>query len=581
MFESHRAIATAMTPDRHLTAGINLEKAVSAVLFSLTAILIIAPVGYVIYGSMRTGSPLAPDSTFTWANLAYVYGSQQYRSALYNTVALSLVVAVLSVGIGCVLAWIVARTDAPGRRQLALFAILPLMTSNLITALAWIAIAAPNAGFLNAMARSAFNIGVLFDIYSFWGIVLVMVLHYVAFAFVAMFATLRTIDGSLEEASYIAGAGPFGTAIRMTLPLIWPTITATFLMTFILASENFSVPTLLGSPIGFQTLPSRIFFEMTVEPSQPSISAAGGTMLLWIAVLGTYAQRRVIARAGRYVTVAGKGTRARLVGLGPWKYVATAVLVAYVLLAVVIPYLTLVFSSFLGYLTPRLTLSLFTLDNYRKLADIDNLEATINSIVLSLVGGAVLTFLYVLLGYLIKRSEHGMGKLIDYLVLVPTALPALVLAMGVLWCFVAFPAPIYGTMAILAIAYFIRFIGYGIRQSRVALTQISEELSEAARICGASPLRTFRDVVVPLLRNSFLSLWTTLFIFIFPEVSATILLYSPNTVTLPVVLWNEMASGHQTAALTVAVVQATIIFVLLCAADWLFGTLRNTIDTRH
>ena len=104
MFGSHRAIATVVTSDRHLTAGINLEKAVSAVLFSLTAILIIAPVGYVIYGSIQTGSPLAPDSTFTWANLAYVYGSKQYRSALYNTVALSLVVAVLSVGIGSVLA---------------------------------------------------------------------------------------------------------------------------------------------------------------------------------------------------------------------------------------------------------------------------------------------------------------------------------------------------------------------------------------------------------------------------------------------------------------------------------------------
>jgi iron(III) transport system permease protein len=243
-----------MTPDRNPAAGVNVEKAVSAILFSLTAILIVAPVGYVIYGSVRTGSPLEPDSTFTWANLAYVYGSELYRSALFNTILLSLVVAVLSVVIGSVLAWIVARTDAPGRRQLALFAILPLMTSNLITALAWIAIAAPNAGSLNAMMRAAFDIRVLFDIYSFWGIVLVMVLHYVAFAFVAMFATLRTIDGSLEEASYIAGAGPFVTAIRMTLPLIWPTITATFLMTFILASENFSVPTLLGSPIGLHTI---------------------------------------------------------------------------------------------------------------------------------------------------------------------------------------------------------------------------------------------------------------------------------------------------------------------------------------
>jgi iron(III) transport system permease protein len=134
-------------------------------------------------------------------------------------------------------------------------------------------------------------------------------------------------------------------------------------------------------------------------------------------------------------------------------------------------------------------------------------------------------------------------------------------------------------MAILVVAYLARFIGYGVRQSGTALTQISDELSEAARISGATPLRAFRNITLPLIRPSLLSLWTMLFIFIFMEISATIVLYSPKTATLPVVLWNYMQSGYQTRAYAVAVVQATIIFVILFITNRLFGTLRSALET--
>lgn len=547
-------------------------------MFTLTAILILAPVGYLFYGSLRTGSPGTPDAVFTVANWIRVYGTGVYQTAFVNTIALATAVALLSLFLGGVLAWIVARTDAPWRLELALLIVVPLMLSNLITTLAWIALAAPNAGFVNASFRALFGIRTVFDIYSFTGIVLVLVMHYAALAFVAVYAALRSIDAAQEEASYMLGAGPAETGIRMTLPLVWPTIAATFLMIFVLAAENFNVPTLLGAPFGFQTLPSRIYTDMTVEPSEPTVAAAAGTMLLWIALAGTLWQRRIIARANRYVTVSGKGGYHRLTGLGRWKYAATGFLLLYIVFAVALPYVALVFSSFLGFLTPRLALSLFTTDNYANLLAWENFEAAKNSLLLSGLGGLAIAFFYVFLSYLIKRSRGRFGGFIDYLVIIPTAIPALVLAVGMLWAFVALPLPIYGTAAILLIAYFVRFIGYGVRQSRAVLVQISDELSEAARICGASPLRAFKDVTVPLLRPSLFSLWTILFIFIFTEISATILLYNPTTVTLPVALWNFMASGHQTRAFAVAVVQATIIFGVLFLADRLFGTLRKTLE---
>ena len=454
----------------------------------------------------------------------------------------------------------------------------PLMISTLITTLSWIALAAPNAGFINAVARTNLGIPTLFNIYSVPGIVLVMTLHYASFAFIQVYAALRSLDASMEEASYMLGANPLRTAMRMTFPLIWPALAASFLLIFIFVSENFSVPTILGSSIGFHTLASSIFYDMTGEPSKPTLAATSGTMLLWIAVLATMWQRRIAGRARRYVTIAGKGSRHRLVDLGVWKYAVTALVILYLLAAVGLPYATLILASLLKFVTPHLTPALFTTANYQVLFRWDRIGPIRNSLFFAGIIGLGMTFLYVFIAYLITRSRGWFARILDYTVIVPTVVPALVLGVAFVWTFVGVTWPIYGTAWILVIAYFVRFIGQGVRQSRAAFVQVADELPEAARICGATSLRAFRDIVLPLLKPSLMSLWTILFILIFMEISMTIILYSPDTETLSVLLCQSMAVGHFTAAFAVAVIQATIAFAVLSIANKLFGTLRVTLD---
>jgi iron(III) transport system permease protein len=566
--------AIAARPER-----LSAQSVMAGLLYAGTALLILAPLGYILFGSFLTASPSAPTARFTVANWLQVYGTSEYRRAFFNTLLLSFVVAAASLVVGGLMAWIVARTNAPGRNQLAVLIAVPLMLSNLITTLAWIALAAPNAGFINAAAKALFGIKVLFNAYSFAGIVLVMVSHFAAFAFISLLAVFASINGSLEEASYMLGAGALQTGWRMTLPLIWPTMVSTSLLIFVLCAENFSVPSLLGSPIGFDTLPSRIFIDMTVEPAQPTVAAAAGTMLLWIALLGTAWQRRILKHASRYVTISGKGNRARQTDLGKLRFLATAILALFVFVAVILPYAALVFSSFLNFLTPHLHLSLFTLGNYTAMLQPNNFAAGIHSLEYSLLGGLAITLLYLILSYFIRQSRGRFAVFMDYLVIIPTTVPALVLAIGILWTFVGIPLPIYGTFAILCLAYYIRFIGLGVRQSRAALVQISGDLAEAARIAGASPLRGFRDITLPLLKPALMSLWTILFMSIFTEISITILLYSTDTVTLPVALWNDMAAGYQTNAFAIAVVQATAIFLLIVFAHRRFGILRTTLES--
>lgn len=553
------------------------ERLISRAAFAALLIVIAMPLAYLLYGSFRSGSPGAPNVTFTLANWKSVYGSLAYGRAFFNTLLLSGVVSAISVVIGTILGWIVARTNAPGREKIAPLLVLPLMISTLVTSLAWVALAAPNAGFINAAASALFGIRTVFNIYSFSGIVLVLVLHYSAFAFIAIYAALRSVDSSLEEASYMLGATPLRTSLKMTVPLIWPSLAATFLLIFIFVSENFAVPTILGSSIGFNTLMYEIYRLMTIEPSKPMLAATAGTMLLSIALIGTYWQRRIIARSGHYVTVGGKGGNQRITDLGRGKSIATAILVLYLLLAVVIPYLALVFGSFMRFVTPRMRTSLFTTVNYTKMLDASYLGPALNSLLLAGVGALVATLIYVFVAYLIKRSDSWVGRAVDYAVMVPTVTPALVLGIGFIWAYIWLPLPIYGTMWILFIGYFTRFIGQGVRQSRAALVQISEELPEAARMTGATSFRTFRDIILPLLRPSIISIWIVMFILFFMEISLTVVLYTPNTITLPILLWMKMTGGFLTEAFALAVVEASIIFAILFVADRLFGTLKASL----
>jgi iron(III) transport system permease protein len=545
---------------------------------ALLLALVAAPILYVIYGSLRTGAPGATDAGFTLENWRTVYLSAPYLKALWNTLALSAIVSVLALLLGGALAWLVGRTDMPGRNQMALLLVVPLLISNLITTLAWIALAAPNAGFLNAWFRSMTGVRTLFDIYSFQGVVLVHVLHFASFAYLALFAALRSIDASLEEASYMLGVGPVRTGLRMTLPLIAPTLATSFLIIFVLVAENFSVPTLLGSPVGFHTLPSLIYQNMAVTPAHPTLAAAAGTMLLWVALIGAAIQRRVTRNASRYVTVTGKGNRFRLVRLGRWRFAALGFVALYLFLAVVLPYFALMLGSFMSFLTANIRPGVFTLENYATILVGDNLEPVLNSLLLSAGGGLALTILYLGMSFFLEQTSKGFARLVDYVTMLPSAIPALILGVGLIWTFVGWSVPIYGTMAILLIAYFLRNLGYGLRQANNAFSQIARELTEAARMTGASRLRALWDISIPLIRPAILSLWTMLFIFIFMEVSATILLYTPDTRTMPTVLWNYMSSGSQPHAFAIAVAQATLVFIVLYLADRRFGLLRKTLE---
>ena len=191
---------------------------VSVLTFGFALFLVALPLGYLLFGTFVTGSPGGPDEAFTLDNYRQVYGTSLFYQSLWSTSVVSFAVASCSLVFGSILAWIIARTNAPGVRGAAPFLILPMMISTLVASLAWIALAAPNAGLLNIGILDLTGVRAFLNIYSLAGMVWVLTLHYTAFAFVAVYGALKSIDASLEEASYIMGVGRLRTAMRMTLP---------------------------------------------------------------------------------------------------------------------------------------------------------------------------------------------------------------------------------------------------------------------------------------------------------------------------------------------------------------------------
>ncbi|OBZ93441.1 hypothetical protein ADU59_21545 [Pararhizobium polonicum] len=550
----------------------------SWLMFGLTLVLVAMPILYLLYGTLVSDDGGKEGAHFTLENYKEVYTGSVFLSRFWNTILLSATVALLSVVLGAIFAWIVSRTNAPGVRAATPFLVIPIMMSSLVSSLAWIALAAPNAGFLNLLISNITGIRRILDIYSFTGMVWVLVLNYAAFAFIAIHGALKSIDADLEEASYILGISPLRTAFTMTLPLVLPTLASTFLLVFVFVSENFAVPLALGTSSGYETLMSQIYNAVADTPAKPGLAATAGTLLLLIALIGTFWQRRIMSNAKRYVTVGGKGGRQRLTDLGRWKYVASAVIFGYLFISVILPYCALIMASLMRFVTPRISMSIWTLSNYEKMLDPSFLHLIKNSFMLSVVGGVIAVAFYFFLAYLLSTSRSKLAKVTEYAAIVPTVTPSIVLAIGFLWAYVSLPLPLYGTVWLIFIALLTRSIGLGVRQSRSAILQISSDLVDASRVSGSGPVKTFKDIVVPALKPAVMSIWTVVFVQFFLDVGLTVVLYTPSSMTVPIYLWTKMNGGQVTEAFAVAVLEATIIFIVLFAADRLFGTVRASIN---
>ena len=550
-----------------LRQALTVEAVVCAAAVVLLVWLVLYPLLVLLIGSVRTDLPMRP-GVLTLGNFTALFADPVNRAAMVNTVVSSALATVAALTIGVALAWVTSRTDTPARRFFDNAFVIPYYLSPFIGAIAWTLLANPRIGFINNVFTELLGFDEApLDIYSVTGLVFVLALYYSPIVFLLVAGALRSMDPALEEASRIHGVGPLGTTLRVTLPVVAPAITSSALLVFLNAAGQFGIPAVIGIPMHYEVITTRIWVGLGYFPPKYTEAAAFAVVLLAVSTVIVLIQHRMLANRS-YATVTGKGFRPAITPLGRWRWLTLALCAAYVLLSIVLPYGALVFTSFQPYLTFAFDPASWTLAKYVEVL-VDNpqtLRATTNSLILGVAGATLTVFFALIVSYVVQRTRLKARHLLDYLATFPAGVPAVVFAVALLWSYIFLPVPIYGTIWMLLIAYIAHYIPFAVRATAAGLAQISPELEESSRLHGESWLGTMRRVVVPLMRPALAVGWILLFVEFIRSLSLSILLYTPDSVVMPVVIYDLYETGAYPALAAFSTVQTVMIFVAIWLA---------------
>jgi iron(III) transport system permease protein len=501
-------------------------------------------------------------SEFSLANYATL-GSPRTIQAVQNSFVIAIASAMLSGILGVTLAWINARTNVPFRGALHSLTLIPFFISPLVGSFAWSLLGSPRVGLLNDALMSALGLSEApFNIYTLSGIIWVEGLFHVPFVYLFCIGPLRNMDPALEEAARLSGSSRFGTTFRVTLPLAAPALLSAVILSFVLVIEELGAPLVLGAPYRILTVSLLIFEGMDRYPVNYNLGSALGILLVCITGVAILIQRQIM-KSRSFATVTGRGYRPTMINLGWGRYVAFGISLAYVLLAVVLPILTLVIVSFQRAWLGHVNLDQLSTQYYGYLFTDNPLAARglFNSIFLSGAGATIAILMAIVISYVIHRTQSWGRGWLDLITTMPIGISGLVMAIGLLVVFIQ--TPIYGTLWILLAAYVIRYFTYGQRSVSGALISVSRDLEESSRTSGASWFSTVRRILVPLVAPGLIGGWILLFITFMREASMSLLLSKSGTETLSVTLFSLLTNDTIGAVAAYTVVQVAIILVLV------------------
>ncbi len=544
--------------------------------FGFTVLLVAAPIVVIAVQSLQS-APLY-DANRVWTLDGYVrlFGSEEFRTALGNSLALALVSTLVATGVGVASAIALVRFDLPGRAWLEAAMLGPIYISQLVLALGWYVLYGPS-GYVSLLLRQWFG-DVPWNLASIPGM---GVLGGFAMApAVMLFCTssLALMDASLEDAARSAGASPLRVVRSVTLPLLRPAIVYSLLLTFVGGLEMLSVPLVFGWPSGLEFFTTFLLRETMgqADPDYAMLGAAALSLLAMVALL-VLLQQRLLAQRQRFVTVRGKGRRPKAIDIGRWRWVLFGAFVLYLLASVVLPMLALVLRSFVQYLTPLISPWQFlTLDHYRTLWEQEiYLRSIVNSIVLAGIGAAITTALIALVTAVVQRSDFRFARQLEMVTMFPRAVPGMVVGIGFLWVVLWVPGMnlLHGTLVVMAIAFMMRDLPSAYATVAPSFLQVGKEIDQSARVSGASWWRTFRSIVVPLARPALIACYLVVFVSFVKEYASAVFLYAPGNEIIGTTLLSTWAKGEVGPVAALSAVQLALTLVLVVALAW-FGRAR-------
>ena len=528
-------------------------------LLLIVGALVMYPLVFLVVESFNIGDPqiFPPEE---WGIDNYLRLMEEPR-VIGNTLLVAAIATVLAVLFGFIQAWILTRAEIPGRQRLERLMELPYYMTPLIGALAWGVLLGPKTGLLNQIWRSLGFRSDFFNIYSPWGIAWVMALFEGTVAFVMISAAMKSMDPSLEESSRVLGAGKLRTALRITLPMVAPGVLSATIFVFAEMLGSFAAAFVLGIPGRFYVVTTAIWESTLSYPPDYGHAAAMG-LSLFGAMLISLPLARVIMRKGSYATITGKAFRPRPMDVGAMRIPLTAIAWGYIFVAVILPLAALTLTSFETFATVIVPQMRFTLDNYATALTMGSIGPAFgHSMILGLSVATLAVPVIGVLAWIIYRSTMPGRLLMEYVVMVPQAVPRLVFGLGLLWAWINIPIPLYGTLWLLGIAYFTVFLPLGLRTVAGVVVQVDKSLEECAQVCGAGWGYRMRTVTLPLLRPGLVAAWLLIFIASVRELGVSVFLMGPHSKVIAPAIVSSWLSASSELSAAMALLQTVMVFI--------------------
>lgn len=540
--------------------------------FAIVLFMVLAPMIVLTLNSLGGGSAILTGD-YSLSNYIQLLQSPRFFESFANTFTVGGVSTFFAVLLGTSMAWIVARTNIPFKRILGVLILVPFFLPGFISAISWTILGNPTTGLYNLILMKIFALSKpVFNIYSLYGLITVFSFEHAAVIYLFAMGVLKNMDPALEEASRVLGAGFLRTCIKITLSLLTPGIMAAAILCFAESLGNFGTVAPIAIPGKVKMVVMDIYTNINYFP--PDYGYVAGYSVFLIAIVGTllWVQRRIV-RKKSYVTVTGKGYRPTTVDIGKWKYVAFSWCALYILFAVVFPYGNLFICSVMDTMALDFSLSNFTLKYWSVVLSFDLVRSSIiNSLVIAAVGGFLCLLLCIVISFIVQKSNIKGRALLDYISMLPIAVPGMILGVGILWLYMMLPVGIYGSIWILIIAFSTKRMPWGVQIISANIRQVHSELEESSRILGGSWLKTLRKVTLPIMKPGLVAGYMLLFVEFLKNLNISILLYSDRNIVLPVLIHNFFnEKGEIQTTCSLAIIQILMMFIVLYIASKVTG----------
>ena len=521
---------------------------------------------------------------FTLYYWKYILASTMSSAVLWGPLKNSFIcgffTVLVSVPLGSVLAWLMIRTDLPGKKILGLLVTVPYMIPSWTKALAWLAMFRNSTSGANGFLA---GLGIPVPDWLAYGpiaIVLCMSMHYYAFSYIMVSGALRSINSELEEMGEIQGASKAQILRHITLPLILPSVLSATVMTISKSIGTYGVPANLGNRIGYYTLATKM--RTFIDQGPQAVGYSMSIVLVLLAALIIFSNQRIVGVRKSYATVSGKGGRATLMQLGKAKKPLMVFLMVFLFLAMVVPFFVLIMETFqittgAGYGLDNLTLYNWIgkegeIDKYTNYVGIfrnpNFFSAFWNTIRLTLIASILTAICGQFLGYISSRGRgKWYGDLTEQMVFVPYLMSGI--AFSTMY-FSMFSRPhlgglmpsLYGTFTLIVLTSVVKHFPFASKSGTANMLSISVELEEAADIAGASFWKRMSSIIVPLAKNGFISGFMLTFISIAKELDLIIIMMTPTTQTMSYLAFTYSQDGYNQMSDAVSV--CVLAFILVC-----------------